>query len=315
MKKQVTDLNEKVKASDAAFVKVKGKSKDYKKNIKSLSRTMDQFIAKAARLASDLNEVRRADAQKGDQIAEAQTYLGNIHALIQGYKHSMVKKDAKILRLKASPPELAYFFQGGLFGSFLPLMYFNKVQGELVSLAANAGLERGLHMDRSEEQLDVALKKISHFMFGAQGRLLEATLLVATANYPFLSQITDRFAHPLSPSQNQNEEWVNAMVDTPNEDMSDATTDKAMEVIVQVFFRHMGRGTWYAKEHCLLLRAWGKPTIDAWVSNKHILSHATRLKPNGSPWDCSIAGQASTDLGGYVEPLSLNHPVKPYGVV
>nr|GEW23557.1 hypothetical protein [Tanacetum cinerariifolium] len=255
-------------ASDAAFVKAKGKSKDCKKNIKSLSRTLDQFIAEAARLASDLNEVRRADAQKGDQIAEAQTYLGNIHALIQGYKHSMVKKDAKILRLKASPPELAYFFQGGLFGSFLPLMYFNKVQGELISLAANAGLERGLQMDRSEEQLDGALKKISHFMLGAQGRLLEATLLVATANYPFLRKITDRSAHPLSvlleleleklacpdvvptpkvagvcppsprdstvtPASSYNEDWVNAMVDTPNEEMSDATTDKATEVIVQ----------------------------------------------------------------------------------
>nr|GEV45106.1 putative ribonuclease H-like domain-containing protein [Tanacetum cinerariifolium] len=63
---KVTDLNDKVTASDAAFVK-----------------------------------------------AKAQTYLGDIHALIKGYKRSLAKKDAKILWLKALPAKFASFFQGG----------------------------------------------------------------------------------------------------------------------------------------------------------------------------------------------------------
>ncbi|GKE07053.1 hypothetical protein Tco_1399071 [Tanacetum coccineum] len=60
-----------------------------------------------------------------------------------------------------------------------------KVQGELLSLAASAGFERGLSMDQTQDRLAMALKKISHFVPGAQGRLAEATPLVATTDYPF----------------------------------------------------------------------------------------------------------------------------------
>ncbi|GJU26552.1 hypothetical protein Tco_1165173, partial [Tanacetum coccineum] len=53
-----------------------------------------------------------------------------------------------------------------------------------------------------------------------------------------------------------------------------------------------GRGAWYAGEH-LLLRAWGKLTIDVCLSIQRILSHAIRPKPNGFPLGTlSIAGQA-----------------------
>ncbi|GJV43116.1 hypothetical protein Tco_1427652 [Tanacetum coccineum] len=59
IKNLVTDLNDKVTASDAAFVKAKATGKERKKKIKSLSKSLDQFTTKAARLASDLNQVRR----------------------------------------------------------------------------------------------------------------------------------------------------------------------------------------------------------------------------------------------------------------
>ncbi|GJS68848.1 hypothetical protein Tco_0683413 [Tanacetum coccineum] len=58
LKKQVTDLNDKVIASDTAFVKDKAKGKEQKKKIKSFSKSLDQFTAEAARLASDLNQAR-----------------------------------------------------------------------------------------------------------------------------------------------------------------------------------------------------------------------------------------------------------------
>nr|GFD07345.1 hypothetical protein [Tanacetum cinerariifolium] len=89
------------------------KGKELKKKIKSLSKSLDQFTAEAARFASDLNQARRFDAQKGDQIAAAQTYLGDIYDFIESYKHSLAEKDAKILRLKSSPPEFASFFRDG----------------------------------------------------------------------------------------------------------------------------------------------------------------------------------------------------------
>ncbi|GJW27049.1 hypothetical protein Tco_0040860 [Tanacetum coccineum] len=71
LKKQVVVLNEKVTTSDVALVKAKGKSKDHKKRVKSLTKSLDQFTVEATRLASDLNETRRADARKSDQIVVA----------------------------------------------------------------------------------------------------------------------------------------------------------------------------------------------------------------------------------------------------
>nr|GFB53006.1 hypothetical protein [Tanacetum cinerariifolium] len=117
--KHVTNLNDKFTASDAAFVKAKAKGKDQKKRL-------------------------------------TQTYVGDTYALIKGYEHSLAKKDAEILCLKASPPEF------------------------------------------TQEQLVAALKKISHFMPGDQGRLIEATPLVATTDYPFLNMLVDHSDRPLS---------------------------------------------------------------------------------------------------------------------
>ncbi|GJU21751.1 hypothetical protein Tco_1155093 [Tanacetum coccineum] len=131
----VIDLNDKFTASDDAFIKTK-----------------------ATHLASDLNQVWRADAQKDDQIVAAQTNLG-------------------------------------LVCRFLASDEFNRVRGELLSLAASVGFERRLHMDWTQDQLVGALKKITYFVPGAQ---------------------------------EQNEEWVNAMVK-----MVDVTTGKSAEVLVQ----------------------------------------------------------------------------------
>ncbi|GJZ76435.1 hypothetical protein Tco_0641107 [Tanacetum coccineum] len=274
LKKQVAELNDKVTAFDAAFVKAKAKGKEQKKKMKSLSKSLDQFTAEAARLASDQNQVRRSNARKGDQIAAAQTYPDDIYALIDGYKNSLAEKDFKILRLKASPHSLLLFSEG-----------------ELLSLAASVVFEGRHNMDRTQKQLVAALKKISHFVPGAQGRLIEATPLVATTAYLFLNNIADHSARPLyallelkpdkltrltvvlappvagvsplslkestvtldsssvelflkdvppssiaateQPPQEHNEEWLDVMVDTTDEEMVDATSDKSAEVLVQ----------------------------------------------------------------------------------
>ncbi|GJW39850.1 hypothetical protein Tco_0065695 [Tanacetum coccineum] len=58
LKKQVLDLNDKVTASDVSFANSKAKGKDQKKKIKSLSKSLDQLTAEAARLAFDLNQAQ-----------------------------------------------------------------------------------------------------------------------------------------------------------------------------------------------------------------------------------------------------------------
>ncbi|GJV13441.1 hypothetical protein Tco_1354982 [Tanacetum coccineum] len=143
-----------------------------------------------------------------------------------------------------------------------------RVQGELLSLAANTSFERGLRMHRTPEEFTAVLKKISQFVLGAHNRLIEAGSLVAQTEYYFLNKISDHVADPLSvplqlepenwlestvvpvssslelPSKvdpsfyvvvpEQKEEWINAMVDVSDNEMTgDAGNGKPMEVFVQ----------------------------------------------------------------------------------
>ncbi|GKD73617.1 hypothetical protein Tco_1331899 [Tanacetum coccineum] len=149
---RVTGLNDKLSASDAAFVKSKAKVKERKKKIKSFTKSLDNLHAEVARLSADLN---RATVLKA-------------------------KRDEEILRLKATPPEFASFFQGqfqALVQKFLASNEFSRVQAELLSLAASAGFERGLSMHQTKEEFAAILKKISQFVSGAQDRLAEASPL------------------------------------------------------------------------------------------------------------------------------------------
>ncbi|GKB65540.1 hypothetical protein Tco_0921726 [Tanacetum coccineum] len=230
LQKQVADLNDKVTASDAVFVKAKTKGKDRKKKIKSLSRSLDHATAEVARLFFDLNQARNIEA----------------------------KKDAEILRLRASPPEFASFFQGGfqvLVWKFLASDEFSRFQGELLSLAAN-------------------------------GRMIEATPLVATIGYPFINNVVDHATHPLfaiidlepdrltrlevvplrrlficpvmsfqyssiaavveQPSSEKNEEWVCAMVDMSDDEIMDGVaglvTSAPSNIVVPLFVQNKAFG-------------------------------------------------------------------------
>ncbi|GJS33203.1 hypothetical protein Tco_0531585 [Tanacetum coccineum] len=176
-------------------------------------RGLESQVSGLKKQVTDLNDKATAsdarfDAQKGDHIAAAKTYLDDIYALIGGYKHSLAEKDTKILRLKASPPEFASFFRG---------------------------------------------------------RLVKATPLVATNDYPFLNKVADHSAHPLSAIVELEPDRLAcltviptprvvgvspplpkeltitpapslvefAIVDKTDEEMVDATFEKPMEVFVQ----------------------------------------------------------------------------------
>nr|GEV86801.1 hypothetical protein [Tanacetum cinerariifolium] len=181
---------------------------DRKKNIKSLSKNLDQMTAKVSCLSVTLNQA---------------TVL-------------KVERDVKIFWLKASPSELTSFFQGGLqslFQKFLASDEFSRV-GKLLSLDVSAGFERGLSMHQTQEEFDMVLNKISHFVPGAQGRLAEASPLEST-----LTPISLSLELPLNDALflyvtalGQNEERVNAMVDMPDNEMADRVVNESTKIFM-----------------------------------------------------------------------------------
>ncbi|GKB40890.1 hypothetical protein Tco_0885832 [Tanacetum coccineum] len=100
------------------------------------------------------------------------------------------EKDEEILRLKATPPEFASFFQGqfqGLVRKFLASDEFSRVQGELLSLAVSVGFERRLVEAPPVAQIDYAfLNKISKHATKPISIILqlEPKKLARLANFP-----------------------------------------------------------------------------------------------------------------------------------
>ncbi|GJU20159.1 hypothetical protein Tco_1153501, partial [Tanacetum coccineum] len=95
--------------------KSKAKGKEMKKKIKSLTKILDNLDSEVARLSAALNQATILEAER----------------------------DEEILRLKATPSKFSSFFRGqfqGLVRKFLASDEFSRVQGELLSLAANVPL-------------------------------------------------------------------------------------------------------------------------------------------------------------------------------
>ncbi|GKE36580.1 hypothetical protein Tco_1459985, partial [Tanacetum coccineum] len=86
----------------------------------------------------------------------------------------------------------------GFVQKFLASDEFSRVQSELLSLAASAGFEHGLSMQRTKDEFAAVLKKMANFLPGAQDRLAKASLLVAQTDYAFLNKISDHATEPLS---------------------------------------------------------------------------------------------------------------------
>ncbi|GKE17988.1 hypothetical protein Tco_1425565, partial [Tanacetum coccineum] len=127
------------------------------------------------------------------------------------------KRDEEILRLKATPSD--------------------RVQAELLSLAANAGFERGLSMHQTKEEFAAVLKKISQFVPGAQDRLAKASPWDACVSPPIMKELTVTLAStslellsntvPTSSTATlePKKEWVNAMVDGSDQEMTDGAAN------------------------------------------------------------------------------------------
>nr|GFB32549.1 hypothetical protein [Tanacetum cinerariifolium] len=174
--------------------KSKAKGKERNKKIKSLTKILDNLHAKVARLFADLNRAT---------ILE-------------------VEKDEEILHLKATPSEFSSFFRSqfqGLLWKFLASDEFSRVKGKLLSLAASARV--GLLKHPLVAQTDYAfLNKISKFATKPLSVILqhEPEKLVASSVVAY----------------EQNKEWVNAMVEGLDVEMTDgAAHSKSGGVFMQ----------------------------------------------------------------------------------
>ncbi|GJW60598.1 hypothetical protein Tco_0109933 [Tanacetum coccineum] len=188
-----------------------------KRKIKSLTKSLDNTHVEVARFSADLNRATVLEAEK----------------------------DKEILRLKATPLGFASFFRG-----------------KLLSLAASARFKRGLSMHQTKDEFAAILKKMSHFNFKHATEPVSVILqlklekLARLANIPALrdarvsppiakeSTVTPTFESLELPTNvvpsssvvasEQNEEWVNDMVDGPNPKITDgAANAKSKSVFMQ----------------------------------------------------------------------------------
>nr|GEW41207.1 hypothetical protein [Tanacetum cinerariifolium] len=185
-------------------------------------------------------------------------YMG----LLKSYAY-VQSADSKLKNLKESCASFSRLeFQ--IFGFQKPVADLNtfaksKVKDELLSLAASAGFERGLRMHQIPKEFVAVLKKSSQFLPGAQNRLIKAGSLLEpeklarsvnvptlkdTRTFPpvmkeltvvlvsFYLELPPKAAPSSSTATNeQNEEWINVMVDVPdNKITGDAGNGKPMEV-------------------------------------------------------------------------------------
>ncbi|GJT47797.1 hypothetical protein Tco_0973954 [Tanacetum coccineum] len=360
LKKQVFGLNDKLATSNSSFSKSKAKRKEWKKKIKSLTKSMDNFHSKVARLSTALNQATTLEAKRDEEIlwlkaikpqrlyvelgdlleqpfpeqsdsifprVLSANVLARALYLASIEEHETVRCLRAVQDIRLLLQNFLLSFGGqfqGLVQKFLASDEFSRVQGELLSLAASAGFERGLSMHQTEDEFADVLKKMVNFMPGARDGLAEASPVVAQTSYAFLNKISkhateplsvilqlelEKLAHPANVptprdthayppivkestmthvSQSLELSGVSRVLDdvaevaaVESECVSSGPTDVVVALSVDgkgnvlipssVVGEENGRGAWYAEEH-LLLRAWGKLTVDVLLSIQQILS-------------------------------------------
>nr|GEW29063.1 hypothetical protein [Tanacetum cinerariifolium] len=226
------------------LVDSRAKGKERKKKIKSLTKSLDNLHAEVVHLSADLNQAIVLEAEK----------------------------DEEILRLKATPLVFSSFFRGqlqGLVWKFLAFDEFSRVQGELLSLAASAGFERGLSMHQTKDEFAVGLKKMAHFISEFFTEPLSVILqlepekLVRPTNVPTsrdarvsppiakeltvaptfksLELSANVFPTPSVIDSEQNEEWVNAMFDGMDVEITDGDAHSKLMSLLDSLDHWSGR--------------------------------------------------------------------------
>ncbi|GJW83925.1 hypothetical protein Tco_0157070 [Tanacetum coccineum] len=276
--------------------KSKAKGKERKKKIKSLSKSLDNLHSELSCLSAALNQATILETERDEEILRLKATPPRFFSFFWGQFQGLVQK-------------------------FLASDEFSRVQGELLSLAAR--FERGLSMHQTKdkfadifeydaEPLSVILQlepeKLVHPANVPIPRDTRVSPPIAkesimTPNEEQVSvavdgsdlEMTDGAAY--SKSEGVFVQGTSYVLDDVVEVTmvgSECVSSGLTDVVVALSAGEKGdgsgpsstveeeRGAWYAREH-LLLRAWGKLTVDVLLSIQWILSHATRPKPNGFP--------------------------------
>nr|GEU93210.1 hypothetical protein [Tanacetum cinerariifolium] len=272
LKKQVSGLNDKISSSNDSFAKSKAKGKKRKKKIKYLTKSLDNLHVEVAHLSADLNRAT---------ILEA-------------------KKDKEILHLKATPLEFSSFFRGqfqGLFWKFLASDEFSKVQGELLSLAASTRFEHGLSMHHTKDEFVAVLKKMDNFMHdrpvnvptSKDSRISppiakESTVTPASKSLEISTNVA--LASSIVTLE-QNEEWINVIVDGPDAEMNDGVAhSKSGSVFVQ--------GTSHALDDAIEVTVVGSERVSFGLTDV-VVAISTGEKGDGSLPSSTIDEEAAVN--------------------
>ncbi|GKF40725.1 hypothetical protein Tco_0124067 [Tanacetum coccineum] len=89
-------------------------------------------------------------------------------------------------------------------------------------------------MDQTQDRMTMALKKISHFVPGGCWCLSSLSKELTVTPTPSSLELFSKDDPPSSTAAlDQNKDWLSVMVDTADEEMVDAASDKPVEVFVQ----------------------------------------------------------------------------------
>nr|GEY20652.1 hypothetical protein [Tanacetum cinerariifolium] len=165
LKKHVSGLSDKLVSFDSSFAKSKAKGNERNKKIKSFTKSLDNMHAEVAHLSAALNQAIMLEAEKDEEILRLKETPPVFASFFHGYLPLVARTDYAFLNkisehaseplsviLQLEPEKLAR-------PANVPTSRdarvshpitkessneFSRVQGELLSLAVNAGFERGL---------------------------------------------------------------------------------------------------------------------------------------------------------------------------
>ncbi|GJX69466.1 hypothetical protein Tco_0305193 [Tanacetum coccineum] len=294
LKKQVSRLNDKLATSDASFSKSKAKGNERKKKIKSLSKSLDNFHSEVARLSAALNQTTILEAERDEErLAEASLLVAQTdYAFLNKISEYAIEPLSVILQLE--PEKLVRLAN-------VPIPRDTRVSPLIAKDSTMIPVSKSLELSANvvPASLAVALEQNEEQVSAAvDGSDLEITDGAARSKSRVVfvqgtSHVLDDVAEvTVVGSKRVSSGLTDVVVALSAGEKGDgyALSSTFEEVVVPL---SKERGAWYVEEH-LLLRAWGKLTVDVLLSIQRILSHAILPKPNGFlTGTCSIAGQAS----------------------
>ncbi|GKE14418.1 hypothetical protein Tco_1421995, partial [Tanacetum coccineum] len=130
-------------------------------------------------------ELSKTDAKLSDQalaVRDLQNQLALEKAKSQGYKDVV----------DGLKDEVTWFVGSGvesLVRKLLSSDEFHAAHAYVASLGINYGIERGLHMGRTDAEFEVASQKVSNFHVGAKANFDKAFVDFPSTSFPFLGKI------------------------------------------------------------------------------------------------------------------------------